>query len=467
MARPLVTIIMAGGAGVAARALYRALRVAHERGELDAATALVAGMGLLISLPIAATAFSGGLTYQLDTRGDLVALFPSWYVRVNELAKGVVVLSALGLMLRQLFWARARFNPAALLGIAVWGVAAFASGLHGETLISLSSGTLLACLLAASLMPRGPGACAGAGLAGVSIAVASGLLAALRPGVALLPCARKCSFVGSLLTGVVPNANLLGITLAASIPFVYLGFRGRPRNWLIGYLLVMTFATGARTAMAAAAITVAVLVLLRPTLDGPRPRWPLGLVPGLVVTATLGVWIYLVDHRWSATALTDRGVLWNLARHAIGQSPLIGYGPANWADLYKVSQIPATAQRSAHNQLLDLLFASGYLGAGLLAAMVAVTIATASRARPGILIILGSIMIIGATEGTWQVGSFDFLSFTMIALILTGDIETPLRRVRPSGPSASIGAGPRQLDAGEHSLSALAPGPSGQPVLPP
>ncbi len=307
------------------------------------------------------------------------------------MAKAVVVLLALGLVLRQLSAGRARFNPASLLGIAVWGVAAFASGLQGETLISLSSGTLLACLLAAGVMPRGPGACVGAGLAGVSIAVASGLLAALRPGVALLPCARKCSFLGSLLTGVVPNANLLGITLAASIPFVYLGFRGRPHNWLIGYLLLMTLATGARTPMAAAAIAVALLVLARPSLGGPGQRGPLGLLPGLVVAAAFGVWIYLVNHRWSATALTDRGVLWSLAKHDISRSSLIGYGPAKWADLYKISQIPATAQRSAHNQLLDLLFASGYLGAAFFAAMVGVTIATARRARPGILIILGSI----------------------------------------------------------------------------
>lgn len=447
---------MAVTAAAAAWGLRGALRSARRHGDLDGAALLTAAMGLLIVAPIAAVAFSGGLDYRLDIHDELTAIFPSWYHRGDQLAKILVVGVAVVVAARQILGDRARLQIAALLGVTVCALAGIASGLHGEPIVSLSSGTLIACLLAAVVLPRGRGGCTGAGVAGVMIAIASGVLAVVRPGVALLPCTRKCSVIGSLLAGVVPNVNLLGMTLAASIPFVYLGFRGRERYGLIAYLMLMTAATGARTSMAAAAVAVVVLILVRPDLDGREVRWPANALPWVVAGAALAAWLFLVTHRWAATALTDRGVLWTLAKRDIGQAPWFGHGPASWADLYRLSEIPATAQRSSHSELLDVLYTSGYVGAGLITVLLATTIVAAGRARSAVLIALGTIMIIGATEGTWQVATFDFMSFTLVALILTGEAATAttVRTRRAIAAGARRSAGPVPLREGAVGSSA-------------
>lgn len=422
MSRLAASIVLASAAAGALALLVSAMRTARRHHDVDESTVLVAAMGLLINVPVAVVAFSGSLTQFVDTLGITSDVFPSWYHRVDDLAKILVVLICVVVAVRQLRRPRLPVHSAALLGIALWGVAALASGLHGESVVSLSTGTLLACLIAAAVLPHGRGACVGAAFAGTVLAIASGLLFVVRHDAAVEACSRKCSVIGTLLTGVLPNPNLLGVVLAAAIPFAYLGLRGRARLWLVLYLAGMVFATGTRTAMAAAGITLVVLLLLRPSLEGQRLVWPLGAVPWLVVIGAVLVWLYLVDHHWAATAFTDRGLLWGLAEHYFHQSPWIGYGPLKWADLYQISLIPAGEQRSAHNQLLDLLFATGLVGAALLVSMIAVTIASAGRARTGVVVTLGTIMMIGATEGAWQVGSFDFMSFTLVALILTGEV---------------------------------------------
>jgi len=38
-------------------------------------------------------------------------------------------------------------------------------------------------------------------------------------------------------------------------------------------------------------------------------------------------------------------------------------------------------------------------------------------------IALATIMMIGAAEGTWSIGTYDLLSFSFVALILTGAIR--------------------------------------------
>jgi hypothetical protein len=44
-----------------------------------------------------------------------------------------------------------------------------------------------------------------------------------------------------------------------------------------------------------------------------------------------------------------------------------------------------------------------------------------------VLVVLTTIMVIGTAEGTWSVGTVDGLSFSLVALILTG--ASPLREV--------------------------------------
>jgi hypothetical protein len=52
--------------------------------------------------------------------------------------------------------------------------------------------------------------------------------------------------------------------------------------------------------------------------------------------------------------------------------------------------------------------------------MVAAMLSSAGRARPAVAITLATLLILGAGEGIWLMGTVDSMSFTLLALILTG-----------------------------------------------
>jgi O-antigen ligase len=309
-----------------------------------------------------------------------------------------------------------------LLAIILWAVAWLASGLENGPLLNLPGATLLACLVAATVLPRGRGASVGVGLFAVTLAMASGLLAAFQPDLALVPCRDYC-VLGSALTGALPNENLVGTALLVALPFAYLGFRGRARNWLVVYIAFMTFATGSRGAMLGAVIVLAILFIVRPRLDADR-RTPLRAAPAVaLLTAAALASAYVVAHDWTSSnySLDDRPALWRVASEYTQDAPVFGYGPDRWEQLYtQTGEIPLTAQHSTHNQLVDVLFNAGWVGVGLLVAMIVAMLWSAGYARPAILVLLATVFLLGATERAWQIGAADFASFSLIALILTG-----------------------------------------------
>ena len=255
------TIVMTGASLVALGLLVPALRRARAGGDLDAAAALTFATGWLVCLPVALVAVSGGVLRRPDAFGQLAASFPGWYPQAAELARLALAAFAATLLFRRVSAGPVPVHAAGLLAICLWGVAQLATGLHGEPGLSLGSGVLLVCLIAATVLPRGRGACLGAGLFGVTLAIASGFLAAFRQHVAfVIPCEGACSGLG--FTGLLPNENLLGITLVATIPFAYLGFRGNVRHGFVLYLAGMAIATGSRTSSLAAVVAVLALFIV-------------------------------------------------------------------------------------------------------------------------------------------------------------------------------------------------------------
>jgi O-antigen ligase len=414
-----VTIVMAGAGLVALGLLVPSLRRARTAGDLDASAALTLGMAWLITLPIAVAAMSGGVTRQPDVFGELVLIFPGWYLDAARVAVFVVAALAAVLLLRRLTSVRVPVHTAGLFAILLWAIAHLASGLHGGPLLSFRGGVVLVCLMAATVLPRGRGASLGAGIFGVTLAIASGIQAVFRRDDAfVVPCEEACSGLGFL--GVLPNENLLGTALAASIPFAYLGFRGRARYWFILYLAGMAIATGSRTAVLAAVITVVALLIVRPRVDVDRGTPGRAAIAWLVLAGAVFSSVYIIRHDWDPSALSERPALWSVASDYIGESPWFGYGPDAWAGLYASSEIPRDAQRSAHNQWLDVLFVAGWVGAALLVNMIVATLWSSGYARPGVVLALATILMIGTTEGAWSIGTFDLLSFSLVALILTG-----------------------------------------------
>jgi hypothetical protein len=426
-----VTMIMAVAALVALRVLVAAVVQARAAGDLDGSTVLILGMAWLVSLPITIVALTGGLTRQPDAFGDLVAVYPGWYRGATSIALALAGGLAAALLLRRLAARRVPIQAAGLLAILLWTIAHLASGLHDDALLSRRGDVLLLFLMAAAVLQRGRGASVGAGIYGVTLAIASGLLAASRHDIAfVVPCERSCGGLG--LAGVLPNPDLLGVSLAATIPFAYLGFRGGARNLFILYLVGMVLATGSQTAAAAAIATVVGLLVVRPRLDADPRTSRRGVVAGLLLALAVFGSVTMIERNWSTTALSGRPVLWQVASDQIARSPWFGYGPDRWARLYDSSNIPLSGERSAHNQWLDVLFAAGWVGAGLFIAVAAAMLVSSGPARPGVAIALATIAIIGTAEGAWSVGTLDFLSFSFIALILTGATgRSPLAVARP------------------------------------
>ncbi len=409
---------MAVGTLAALWALIRTLGRARVAGDLDASTALTLAMGLAISLPVVVVVATGGLVRRPDTFGDLVAIYPAWYERALSGTLLLAGLLAVVLLLRRLRADRVPIHAAVVVALCLWTIAQLSSGIDGGALLTPRSVVLLLCLLAAAALPRGRGACLGAGIFGVSLALVSGGLALFRPEAAfIVPCEKACSGLG--FTGAVPNPNLLGIVLAASIPFVYLGFRGRSRLVLIAFLAGMAIATGSRTSVSTVLIILVALLLVRPSIDR---RIPSGraAAAGVVLAGAVAVSAYFPVHDWDRSALTDRPYLWNIASEQVSQSPWLGYGPYKWTMLAEASEIPRAAQRSAHNQWLDVLVATGWIGAGLFVALAVGALWSAGSARPAVAVALATIFFVGTTEGAWSVGSFDLLSFSFVTLLLVG-----------------------------------------------
>jgi O-antigen ligase len=348
---------------------------------------------------------------------------------LSRLALGAL---AAALLLRRVRSGSVQVHAAGLLAIGLWGVAQLATGLRDDPRLSLGAGVLLVCLVAATVLPRGRGACLGAGLFGVTLAIAGAALALVRHDVAfVVPCEGACGGLG--FTGVLPNENLLGIVLAAAVPFAYLGFRGGARAWFAVYLAGMAIATGSRTAIAAALITLAALLVVRPAMEAGRRVGARGTVAGVVLAAALAGSVLIVTSDGELADLTDRPALWQVASEQIERSPWFGHGTGTWETLYSSSQIPRAAQRTSHNQWMDVLFVAGVVGAALFVAMLGAALLSAGTARAGAMLALATVLMIGATEGGWSIGVLDLLSFSLLALLLTG-----AARAAPPPPGRTV-----------------------------
>ena len=424
MSLDAVTIIMAGASLVSLGVLVACVKRARVAGDLDTSTTLVVAMGVLATLPVAVVAVSGGLARRPDAVGELVAFFPGWYSTADSLAKAMLVLLATALFLGRLQSGRVVVHAAGLTALVLWTVAQLVSLQHGGGAPTYSSDVLFICLAAATVLPRGRGACLGAGIVGLVLAIASGIFAIFRHNVAfIVPCQGACSGLG--FTGVLPNENLLGITLAAAIPFAYLGFRGRARVWLVVYLAGMAAASGSRTAIGASIIALVALFVVRPSVDADLSGLGRKATAWFVLAGAVAASIFFVRHHWDPSELTGRPQLWSVASDYIDRSPWFGYGPTRWASLYGSSEIPQATQRSTHNLWLDVLFIAGVVGAVLFVGILVMMLASAGRARTGVVVTLATIFTIGTTEGVWAITTFDFLSFSFIALMLIGPGRLP------------------------------------------
>lgn len=436
MTASAASLVLAAGALSALVALVPALRRANALGDLDSSTILTFGVAALMTIPAVLVTAEGDFTRRLDVFRELVAVYPSWYsaaVRLGVLMTGIL---ALVLLTRRLLLGDVRLHVAGLVAVLLWSLAHLSAALHSDATVTPRGLVLLACFAAATVLPRGRGAPLGAGIFAVGLAIASGFAALFRYDEAFVPCREECTPLGAALQGVLPNENLLGVTLVAAMPFAFLGFRGAARYGFCAYLAAMAVATTSRTATAAAVVVFVALLVVRPRLDGPREGVGRTAVAAFVLVGAMAASLLVVQHRWDNTTLTNRPTLWHVASGYIERSPWFGYGPEKWATLYESSEIPRAAQRTAHNQWMDVLVVAGIVGALVLFVLLTSMILSAEGALPGILLAMAAVFLVGTTEGAWAIGYVDLLSFSLLALLLTGPVapeSNPAWTLRPAG----------------------------------
>jgi O-antigen ligase len=443
-----IAVVFAGASLVALALLVVGIRTARRAGDLDSSTALTLGVGVLVVLPDVLVAVTGTLQRRPDVFRDIVEINPGWYQQADQVSLLLLAAFAAYLLLPRVSTERARVHATALFAVFLWAIAQASSALHGGSSITPRGAVLLLCLFAAAILPRGRGASLGAGIFGLSLGIAGGILSLFRYDVAfVVPCEGACSGLG--FTGALPNENLLGVVLTACVPFAWLGFRGRVRLPLTLYLVGMAIATGSRTAAAASVIVLIALLVVRPEIDQGRISLARRTVAWLTLLVSVVGSVYIVQHDWPASALTTRPALWSVAWHYIDASRWFGYGPGKWESLYRSSEIPVAAQHTTHNQWTDVLIAAGAVGTIVFVCVALAALWTSGRARTGVVLVLATISLIGSTEGAWSIGTLDLLSFSLVALILVGEAKRPdeAAAVPAPVPSRRLGVRPRPRES--------------------
>lgn len=377
------------------------------------------GCGLLLNGESLASSFLHGRTTYLNTvSGQPDSETAAW---VGQLYKGLLfalVIFGLVVALHYGIRRRRRLSPGILIALTIFGVATLAGGRGGGGLFSTSQFALLAMLLAAAVVPGGRPIYLGVGAFGVSVAALSGLMTLVDYQAAVVNCGYKCGVVGGLYFGALGNDNALGLLLATTVPFAWLGFRGRTRLVLTLYILGSTLATGSRTAAVAALATLAVLGLVR---SGARyhPSGRHAFILLVVLASGLGVGIFLPLSTSNPSSFTGRGQLWQVAVEHIRESPVLGFGTKAWGALYQqTGSISSAATYSPHNQWLDVRFTAGWVGAVLLVALIArLLVGRPLEEVMAVALILVPVAYIGITERAWSVGTGDWLSFAYVAAL--------------------------------------------------
>jgi O-antigen ligase len=280
---------------------------------------------------------------------------------------------------------------------------------------------LLAMLLAISVAQPGRPAFLGAAAVCLTYAFLSALQASVHPTYAFRTCrSDKCGPGGVLYSGAFSNENVLGLVLALSIPFVWLALR-RARIIVIGYVTAMVLLTGSRTALLAAAAALLALVVLRPSPQragtvAAAPVRQIQAIFGVAVIALLGAILPLLASVTSG--IGDRTYFWRIALDGIGRSPLIGNGGAAWPRLYQSGEIPISASYSPHNQWLDVLYASGFIGLAVFVGLLCHLLLRTAYLVTAAATILIPVLAASILERPWSFAINDVLTFTLLAALL-------------------------------------------------
>ncbi|KLL96068.1 hypothetical protein NJ76_19580 [Rhodococcus sp. IITR03] len=398
-------------------------------------------LGWSSQLPFLYTRLTTETGYRRNLWGELTEVS----ARPPEIAvmasNAVVVLIALAMLWRGIREPATRtvsvFGVAAMLTLIVAmsiepaGWVNFATGQPAVLLILLAAATFAA--------PSRRGAITGGAVFALSFAVVGGLLAVVRPERVFMECSAKCSVIGEIYTGASTHGNTVGLITAAGLPFVWLAFTGKVRLWMVLYLALNLAASGSRTAMAAAGVTLVALIITQPAAEGDGARGrnlpvlTLGTIVAIVVALILPFTV--TEDRFA----TGRGYLWRLALEQFEETPFIGAGLTSWNRFYQDGEFGAAAAYSTHNQWVEMLLLGGVVACVIFLIGFLSMLAIGDRSRKFLVApVLLSVCILGIAERPLSIGVVNSMTWVLIALVVVSSSI----RVRTPSASPSLQARP-------------------------
>jgi hypothetical protein len=403
-----------------------AMRKVLQRGEWSRTATLAAVIAACtqISVDVAVTYLGAWIKTDSVSPDEAPWVLPGQW---HQVWRGLSLL--LGLLAAAVFYVRSRRGdvpvdvPAAL--IAVVALVSFLSSLlHGDNPFRPISLVYLALMIACTVAPRGLGIHVGIGAFCVFVALASGFtFLPFLPGkgFGVLPCTGdKCGILGFLYGGIHGNENTFGMLLTLGMPFVYIAFRSWEGVPLCAYMLGMILMSGSRSSTIAGLITFVALILLRPDIRRPTaaPMRTRMMYLGLAALFALGMIVPFTQQ--DPTAFTGRGHLWSLARQALADPGTFWYGTGVYGmENLRASGRIAIYAYSVHNQWLQVLFATGFIGFVLFLAALALMM---WNARGAYSLVVGSVLVpvfvLSVSERPWLIDSTDWGVWAVPAALL-------------------------------------------------
>lgn len=389
----------------------------------DWGSTLIFAVGWLYILPTMASKMTNSGTYGLNDVGNVEQIDRGWAEKLVPYADIATLMLASGIVFVTLSKrGRIQWKPVALPLGAMVLLGALIAALDGGKL-SNQSVLLLMLILAAGVVRTSIRAVAtSASLLVLSIAVASTLVATVNYDAAVQTCTVKCSEVGVIFSGGTPHGNSLGLAMTLGLPFVYLIFTGKARIWMSAYVIFLVGASGSRTSLAVACLTLLVLIICRPTVTstGLSGQWPgVAIFAALAAGATaLVVPMTQTDPLFA----TGRGYLWSLAWNRFMERPVMGWGNEVWNNLYHAGLFGDAAAYSTHNQFVEILLMTGMVGMSLFAVAVAMLlhVGPATYRLPAA-VILFTIFAAGVLERTISISLVNPLTWALICLVLVSN----------------------------------------------
>ncbi|WP_353114325.1 O-antigen ligase family protein [Microbacterium sp.] len=158
------------------------------------------------------------------------------------------------------------------------------------------------------------------------------------------------------LAGFFPQMNPLGMSMAITLPFVFMFKRRWVRVAGFAAVALTLLMASSRTAIIAAAIGLAVGIVLRITRR--RSRVFLGYV-AVILILTVSV---VVPVTAGSGAFTGRGDIWHASLSLIPDKPIWGYGPSAYMHGGAVSNILGVAHWHGHNMWITFMVIGGVVG---------------------------------------------------------------------------------------------------------